>query len=86
MYLYFPFILGSIKRFQWVVTYSRFEMTSYQDGDSAAVCGSSCHQLRGVDYQVSMDTVRGSNLIVEVEDRLTADQWRGSFDAACETN
>ena len=38
--------------------------------------------FRGIEYVVSMN-VTPSTLRVEVEDRLTADQWRGSFDAAC---
>ena len=38
--------------------------------------------FRGIEYVVSMN-VNPSTLTVEVEDRLTADQWRGSFDAAC---
>ena len=38
--------------------------------------------FRGIEYVVSMN-VSPSTLRVEVEDRLTADQWRGSFDAAC---
>lgn len=38
--------------------------------------------FRGVEYVVSMG-VDTSTLTVEVEDRLTGDQWRGSFDAAC---
>ena len=40
--------------------------------------------FRGIEYVVTMNIVNnGSSLVVEVEDRLTADQWRGSFDAAC---
>nr|XP_060642792.1 centrosomal protein CCDC61 [Anolis sagrei ordinatus] len=37
--------------------------------------------FRGVDHIVRM-TVEGNLLEVEVEDRLTTDQWRGEFDAA----
>ncbi|XP_053124857.1 centrosomal protein CCDC61 [Hemicordylus capensis] len=37
--------------------------------------------FRGVEHIVRM-TVEGSLLEVEVEDRLTTDQWRGEFDAA----
>ncbi|KAJ7303902.1 hypothetical protein JRQ81_011413 [Phrynocephalus forsythii] len=37
--------------------------------------------FRGVDHVVRM-TVEGNLLEVEVEDRLTTDQWRGEFDAA----
>ena len=40
--------------------------------------------FRGIEYVVSMNAPNGRDtLVVEVEDRLTADQWRGSFDAAC---
>ena len=41
--------------------------------------------FRGIEYVVSMN-VNPSTLRVEVEDRLTADQWRGSFDAACKSS
>ncbi|XP_054855369.1 centrosomal protein CCDC61 isoform X2 [Eublepharis macularius] len=37
--------------------------------------------FRGVEHVVRM-TVEGNLLEVEVEDRLTTDQWRGEFDAA----
>ncbi|KAG6923310.1 coiled-coil domain containing 61 [Chelydra serpentina] len=37
--------------------------------------------FRGTEHVVRM-TVHGSVLEVEVEDRLTTDQWRGEFDAA----
>ncbi|CAH1792840.1 unnamed protein product [Owenia fusiformis] len=38
--------------------------------------------FRGVEYVVTMNVTNGNSLIVEVEDRLAADQWRGTFDAA----
>ena len=38
--------------------------------------------FRGIEYVVTMN-VSAAALTVEVEDRLTADQWRGSFDATC---
>lgn len=41
------------------------------------------YAFRGVDHVVRM-SVEGNLLEVEVEDRLTTDQWRGEFDAACE--
>ena len=37
----------------------------------------------GNEFVLSMASSEGS-LEVEVEDKMTADQWRGSFDAACE--
>lgn len=41
--------------------------------------------FRGIEYVVTMNVMSSrTTLVVEVEDRLTADQWRGSFDAACE--
>ena len=40
--------------------------------------------FRGIEYVVSMNVLNGRDtLVVEVEDKLTADQWRGSFDSAC---
>lgn len=41
------------------------------------------HVFRGIEYIVSM-FVRDEVVIVEAEDRLTADQWRAEFDARCE--
>lgn len=43
---------------------------------------SSRFTFRGVDYIVSMWVNDENFLSVEVEDRLTADQWRGSFEPA----
>ncbi|XP_072169563.1 centrosomal protein CCDC61-like [Diadema setosum] len=43
---------------------------------------SSRFTFRGVDYIVSMWVTDDNLLTVEVEDRLTADQWRGSFEPA----
>ena len=40
------------------------------------------HIFRGIEYIISM-FLRGEVVIVEAEDRLTADQWRGEFDARC---
>lgn len=39
--------------------------------------------FRGVEHAVRV-VVSGQVLELEVEDRLTADQWRGEFDANCE--
>ena len=39
--------------------------------------------FRGVEHAVRV-TVSGQVLELEVEDRMTADQWRGEFDASCE--
>ena len=43
------------------------------------------YQFRGVDYLVTVNVDDGQEkqLTVEVDDQATADQWRGSFDAAC---
>lgn len=45
---------------------------------------SSRHVFRGIEYVVTlmMDTVK-EIFGLEVEDRLTSDQWRGQFDARC---
>ncbi|GFS14599.1 coiled-coil domain-containing protein 61 [Elysia marginata] len=37
--------------------------------------------IRGTDYVVSLDCDGNDSVIVQVEDRLSADQWRASFDA-----
>ena len=39
--------------------------------------------FRGVEHAVRV-LVSGQVLELEVEDRMTADQWRGEFDASCE--
>lgn len=39
--------------------------------------------FRGVEHSVRVG-VSGQVLELEVEDRMTADQWRGEFDASCE--
>ncbi len=41
------------------------------------------YMFRGIEYVITMNTLDTNTLVVEVEDRLTADQWRGSFDSAC---
>lgn len=42
----------------------------------------SSYVFRGVEYIVTMIVQGGNTLSVEVEDRLTADQWRATFDSA----
>ncbi|XP_070569461.1 centrosomal protein CCDC61-like [Ptychodera flava] len=42
----------------------------------------SVYTFRGMEYIVSMNVSDASTLTVEVEDRLTADQWRGTFDSS----
>ncbi|GFO03898.1 coiled-coil domain-containing protein 61 [Plakobranchus ocellatus] len=37
--------------------------------------------IRGHDYVVSLDCTGNDSMVVQVEDRLSADQWRASFDA-----
>ena len=49
--------------------------------DEATVTSS--YVFRGVEYIVTMIVQGGNTLSVEVEDRLTADQWRATFDSAC---
>lgn len=39
--------------------------------------------FRGVEFSVKIEVIKGV-LIVEVSELLTADQWRGEFDPACE--
>lgn len=46
---------------------------------------SSGHIFRGFDYLVSMHVRDGNNVIIEVEDRVTSDQWRANFDSACKS-
>ena len=46
---------------------------------------SGSYKFRGSDFYVTMECKGGNSLMVEVEDRLTADQWRATFDAACES-
>ena len=50
--------------------------------DTALGSLSTRHIFRGIEYVISM-FLRGEVVIVEAEDRLTADQWRGEFDARC---
>ena len=50
--------------------------------DTALGSLSTKHIFRGIEYVISM-FLRGELVIVEAEDRLTADQWRGEFDARC---
>jgi len=45
---------------------------------------SAAYIFRGIEYIVSMSVKNETNVMVEVEDKLTADQWRAEFDAACE--
>ena len=45
---------------------------------------SSRHVFRGIEYILSLTTNAAKEFItVEVEDRVTADQWRAQFDARC---
>lgn len=48
--------------------------------DEGRVSGT--YVFRGIEYVVTT-VVGNDSLVVEVEDRLTADQWRGTFDTAC---
>lgn len=41
------------------------------------------YTFRGSDFYVTMDSKGNNSVTIEVEDRLTADQWRATFDAAC---
>ncbi|KAL5008943.1 hypothetical protein ScPMuIL_014524 [Solemya velum] len=43
---------------------------------------SNTYVFRGIEYIVTMCLQSGCQLLVEVEDRLTADQWRATFDSA----
>lgn len=50
--------------------------------DSSVV--SSRHVFRGIEYVVTIMIDSDKEIFVlEVEDRLTSDQWRGQFDARC---
>lgn len=44
---------------------------------------SAAYIFRGIEYIVTMNVKNDNVLTVEVEDKLTADQWRADFDAAC---
>lgn len=45
---------------------------------------SSRHVFRGIEYVVTLMIESDKEIFVlEVEDRLTSDQWRGQFDARC---
>ena len=50
--------------------------------DNASGSLSTKHIFRGIEYVVSM-LLRGEVVVVEAEDKLTADQWRAEFDARC---
>lgn len=39
--------------------------------------------FRGVEFSVKIEVIKGV-LIVEISELLTADQWRGEFNPACE--
>lgn len=39
--------------------------------------------FRGVEYVVTMQVQNGNSLMIEVEDRVTADQWRATLDSTC---
>lgn len=39
--------------------------------------------FRGVEFSVKIELMKGV-LVVEISELLTADQWRGEFDPACE--
>ncbi|XP_022328744.2 centrosomal protein CCDC61-like isoform X1 [Crassostrea virginica] len=43
---------------------------------------STSYVFRGIEYIITMIIQGGNSLTVEVEDRLTADQWRAQFDSA----
>lgn len=47
---------------------------------------STSYVFRGIEYIITMIIQGGNSLTVEVEDRLTADQWRAQFDSACKTH
>lgn len=50
--------------------------------DSSVV--SSRHVFRGIEYVITIMIDSDKEIFVlEVEDRLTSDQWRGQFDARC---
>ena len=44
------------------------------------------YTFRGVEYVITMMVKSDSLLTVTVEDRLTANQWKGSFDSTCMYN
>lgn len=53
-------------------------------GDENIIRATRRQVFRGVEYVVSLVVNKEEqHFTVEVEDRLTADQWRGMFDAKC---
>jgi len=44
---------------------------------------SGSYVFRGVECTVTMTTTNDDHLTLEVEDQVTTDQWRASFDAPC---
>ena len=45
---------------------------------------SSRHVFRGIEYVVTLMVDNDKEVFsLEIEDRLTSDQWRGQFDARC---
>ena len=60
-----------------------FEMENKLEESSPSSL-TSRHVFRGIEYILSLTTNAAKEVItVEVEDRLTADQWRAQFDARC---
>ncbi|CAL1527795.1 unnamed protein product [Lymnaea stagnalis] len=50
--------------------------------DEALDIGICCpYNIRGTDYIISLECKGSASMDVQVEDRLTSDQWRSSFDA-----
>lgn len=53
--------------------------------DDNLIVASRRQVFRGIEYVVKLVVNKEENQFsLEVEDRLTADQWRGQFDAKCE--
>ena len=45
---------------------------------------SAIYEFRGQEYAVNVNVDSEDKMAVEVEDLENADQWRATFDAACE--
>ena len=53
----------------------------YKMGENGSTVAT--YVFRGIEYVVTVTVEDGRSLLVEVEDRMTADQWCGSFDVDC---
>lgn len=65
----------------WKQIFLSFSLQKMEVPDETTL--STSYVFRGIEYIITMIIQGGNSLTVEVEDRLTADQWRAQFDSAC---